>query len=358
MALLRFPISNYDFGLADLRTDFRAPRGTKFKGFALDHIIFRCSDIEWILRKQMVRVKVPPAIRTAAQGTHSIPFPKTKREFNGHAFLEIKSTALPRAEAIHDAEDICWLLQIARGARVRMGRVTTSTSRATRGNISRHDGFSPIKNQGDGELKRFMESAWPIFREDPRWWKVTADWYAWACCASTIEVSGLIFSMLLDRITGHILKREKYPRQIDPALDGHLKQNSDDRAQLESEITAVFQGRTNFWDPGRSTALLDIVGQWNREPSYVKKIALAFEKEGLEQPTKKLLKNRHSLAHIGELPSNAGPPGDYFSDIMDVVTRLLLRTLSYTGPYFVTGKGMQILPPKTISKPLPIAKEA
>jgi len=100
-----------------------------------------------------------------------------------------------------------------------------------------------------------------------------------------------------------------------------------------------------LWPEEQTQSLLNTVQQWNRSPSYRNQIRLAFERYHLEPPPARLLENRHSLAHGGMLSSRTSDPGNYLSEIIGTVVRLLLRMLNYSGSYFVLSQGVATLPP-------------
>jgi hypothetical protein len=145
--------------------------------------------------------------------------------------------------------------------------------------------------------------------------------------------------MLLERIAKFLLKNQKFPKQIDEALDEKLDPEID--AKDGALITALEEALgtvTSKWSRERSVELVKVIKQWNREPSYAATIKIIFDQLGLQPPSGKLLANRNSLAHGGDLKSYA-EPSEYYKQITELVTSLLLKIFGYSGPYFVLGVG-------------------
>jgi len=322
--------------------------------FVRDHIPFTCGGRQWRLRRLYAigerLVSAPQGFRLKA-GDPGISFADSP-----HAALETEAELSLRPDLDSVATDLCWILQMARGSQLRWTEVRVEEGTTTQFLQSRPnsrlpiwDGGSPIKNSSDGALRIFLESAWPIFQAQRDWWRITSDWFAWAHATATIEVSGLICSMLLERTTEFIVCEMNLPRQIDPALDPVLAVDTPARAALATEMTALWRRYSTLWPDQQSQSLINTVQQWNNSPSYQNQIRLAFQRYHLEPPPSSLLANRHSLAHDGMLSSRTQDPGRYLSDIIGTVVGLILRMLNYSGNYFVLGRGEATLPPLPVS---------
>ncbi|HEY5704168.1 MAG TPA: hypothetical protein VIS96_01185 [Terrimicrobiaceae bacterium] len=165
----------------------------------------------------------------------------------------------------------------------------------------------PIPNEGSGELKTFIETAYTVYKADPQWWRVTLDWFAFALENPIVEVAGLIHSILLDRLTSKEFYKSDCPAQIDAHLPIVLKSGSQERIKIEASLTEIFRAVAPGWTPERSHDISEAVIRWNNEPKYKLKIAAVFDNLGLPRPDNKTLANRGRLAHAGELWANADP---------------------------------------------------
>lgn len=345
--ILQFVIPNVDFGLADRGTSIPVMSAQFGAGKALrmDHCVIQIGDANWILRQLYVRGDD----LVIAEELSSF---KDIQESRFWA-LEIPVDQMTESDAKACAEDICWLLCLAAGSRVMWNSIrirTAAGSQMLQRNSSAvalnpNTSCQPIRNWGDQKLKRYLESAWPIYQEDPEWWKVTLNWFAILHENYTIEVGGVICSMLFDRISRFRLKGVTFEKQIDKDLDEKLgKRNSESWTSAGEEITKAVATFCNDWKSVQSDALLDKIREWNNEPSYSKKIDKALDGLPVEKPGKELIGPRHLLVHDGrlELKGDMTPMG-YFSGVLKLVTSILLAMLNYRGAYFVLGLGEQQL---------------
>ena len=145
--------------------------------------------------------------------------------------------------------------------------------------------------------------------------------------------------MLLERIADFLLRKQKFAKQIDEALDEKL--DPEIAAEDGALIAALEQALgtvTSKWTRDRSVALLREIKRWNKVPSYAAMIKTILDPLGLPSPSGKFLQNRNSLAHYGELKSYADP-SEYHKQITELVTSLLLKIFGYSGRYFVLGVG-------------------
>jgi len=348
-ALHEFHLPNVAVGLADLMTEASwqvegeaNPRTTSIR----DRIEFCVAGIPWTLRRLVLwdDSLFPADVlfgKLIAEGRIS-----EARSLTDHCVLQTPAQNLKQDEAESVATDIAWLLQLALGQRVKWTHYGVrdgeqfSVCRAVSVNVPEKPGHHrPISNYADGALKRFMENGFPAIQNDLVWWRITLDWFALAYDASVIQVTGLICSMLLERATRFLLKSHGFAKQIDESLTLRLKANSAERIALAETVTKFFREVTDQWSPQRTESLLNTIQNWNDEPSYGGKIKIAFEEYvGLESPPNRLLDNRSSLAHNGELKSGCNA-GEYYAQITEIITALLLKMVGYTGKYYVLGVG-------------------
>lgn len=341
-----FLLFNVDFGLGDQRTVWRRRDG--HEGMAVDKIAFQIEGRAWLLRKcvdydgDLVPIDVAAALAFAA---NRLP---TAMPMLPQCVLQVPIEGFDEESASQTADDICWLLRLALGRKVAWSRrgirngvhLEGANSREVQISTSGVGGHT-LSNFSDQTFKRFLERAHPIYVKHPDWWHVTLDWFAFAQQTQTIQVTGLIASMLLDRVTKWTLAEYKFPKQIDETLKTDLEPGGIERKALEAKLDALLKAEISpKWN--KTSALVDKVRDWNDQPSYPKKIATSFDKVHLPVPAKDVLDNRHTLAHEGELKSGVDAL-KYFSDITDVITALLLKLLGYSGKYYVLGKGERIL---------------
>lgn len=349
----QFIIPNADFGLPDHETlrplppdaQDRYPGMKVSHGWAKDHCQFTLKGVVWTLRSLF---RVDDDLMSVGK----IPSDHKLGESDYWA-LEVSSDDLPEADAQAVATDICWILGLAAANRVMWNTMRVVSPDDTRLVLRRSIALAPrakgsssvIANFGDGKLQRFMEAAYPVFLQDEDWWKVTLNWYVLVHENYTIELGGVICSMLFDRISNFRLRNEKFPKQIDPALDKKLgKRKSESWEKARSALGGAVSQFCDNWNTDRSDALLDKIREWNNQPSYPRKIAKALEGLPIPEPDKNLVGPRHRLLHNGQLDLHGIGPVEYFSGIIDLVTSMLLAMMGYSGPYFVVGKEGQILP--------------
>jgi hypothetical protein len=100
--------------------------------------------------------------------------------------------------------------------------------------------------------------------------------------------------------------------------------------------------------------------EWNNQPSYMKKIEVAFQQVGLRAPSRDLLKKRHRLAHEGSLNLPSTEAIDFYLDLNRQVLVLLFAMLGYRGEFLSLGRGKSLVadfaletPPSPTSTPSP-----
>lgn len=351
--LFEFFLPNVDFGTGDLFTEltFERPGDTPATMKIRDKIDFELAGVQWTLRPAyawdggMLPADAALNQKVAQHRQHES---LTKLP---HCYLQVSQSQLSKEQASEMADDISWLLQGALGQKVGWDELRVRCAGAAEATLLQQRAVaiattvshnSPISNQGDGSLKRFLENAYPIFLQKPQWWRITLDWFAQAYETPVIQVTGLIFSMLLDRMTTFLLKGVAFEKQIDATLEAKLKEGAPERLALADTLDASLKALTAKWTPARTNAIIEKVSEWNDQPSYPAKIKRVFQDKGLPVPDGAILVHRHTLAHNGEL-KNGTEPGEYFRKITDIGTTLILKTLGYTGPYFALGTGQQTL---------------
>jgi len=165
-----------------------------------------------------------------------------------------------------DAEAITYLLQLALAQKVswyefglrEAGEFAFKQARRVQTPI--HLNSIPLfYNSSNGQIRKYLESSYSVFQKDPEWWKVTLDWFAFGCENRVVEVSGLIFSMLLERATRWMDKDTVIPPQISASLRSSLSDKGK-RNELAGKIKAFFQGEVaTEWDDSRNQMLLKLL---------------------------------------------------------------------------------------------------
>lgn len=337
-----FVLPNVDYGISDLMTtdplDWKD--GTQLRTQFEDRCEFIVEGIVWTLRKlYAVGDKLIPGDIMVSRNL--------KGERTTHAMLHVPANSICLESAEQTADDIGWLLELALAQRVswfqsqsRLGTASTLLRRRGVPLASEPNKNSPLRNLRDGKIKTFIESAFPIFRRDPQWWRVTLNWYAIAHENAVIEVSGAIFSILLDRVSGFLLRGAVFEKQIDKSLDENLGgKNSDKWKTACAAITETVRRFCPAWTEDRSASLLREIRRWNDTPSYANKIRTALKDLPVQEPDRRFTDPRHVLLHEGELRVDGISTRDYYLGINELITTLLLATLEYRGSFYLLGVG-------------------
>ena len=331
------------FGQGDYPTRVETDRGRYSQTF--DHIKLEVGGIEWILRHL---IEIDGTLYPADEAVR-VQQDAGVRKFNlnasAHVALQVRADSIERAPAETLAADICWLLHLALAQRVLWAELKIRSGRKARFLCSRAfalpkktSGSKPLRNWVDGLIKTYIEAAYEVFKVDPDWWRETLNWYSITCEHSTVESSGMILSVILDRLSSHLLKNIEHPKQIGDDLAAVLDRKAR-KKELCKSIQTVMEGFSVRWDEGRTNALVGKIKEWNNQPPYAKKIAVAFEQVGLKAPSPDLLNKRHSLAHEGCLDLPSQEALDFYLDLNRQVLVLLLAMLGYRGKFFSLGRG-------------------
>jgi hypothetical protein len=340
--LFEFVVPHVNFGPGDWVSGFRAPDG---RNRAVDdHVIFTVAGVDWTLRKMFTHNQrlVPARVAFECQAAeNSEPL---RSIFSGHVALQVATNQTEQESAESTAEQLCWLLCLAMGQRVAWSQLWTRTGKLERflkrkpaALPTAPSAMRPLTNQ-NGELKHFLEVAHPIYVKRNDWWAETLKWYAVACDSGTVETSAMIFSMLLDRVGSFVLEEHVVPRQIGSDLSSNLE-TSVQRKNLTDSLHEVMKTYSSGWDEARSARLVATILEWNKAPSYPKKIAMACRLIGLNAPPEYLVKPRNTLLHGGALTGINVDILKYYNDAHRFITALLFKLLGYEGDFFCPGHG-------------------
>lgn len=339
-----FHIPRVNIGLADEVT--HAANGA----FARDTIQFELQGRIWRLRRPLKKgeslLPADTAFHEAQAKGESF-----KIDLNSdHAILEVSTDGISLEEAGTTADDIGWLLGMAFGQRVTWSEVGVRKNhhrRILRGRSitlpAKASRFQPLSNQAGREVAIFLEQAYPVFIKDRQWWMFTLHWFALAYESTTVEVSGMIHSMLLDRISSWILDGHEFEKQIGMDL-GECLSDSVRRSELSKELNDLMQRFAAKWTPARTEALVGTIKGWNNSPPYKKKIATAFGLIGLKPPPPVVTDARHTLMHTGSLPElDHDYIVNYDREVHLSIVILLLTIFGHDGMFFARDRGMLLI---------------
>lgn len=345
-----FTLPRVNIGLPDDSTIHPpgAPFGSPGSQFVRDIVPFSVGSATWQLRQLVLYSDNFLPADTACHRASRERGKLDCRSQAKHAILQVPTASINQSDAEDIASDLGWLLGLAFGQRVtwnQLGIRRNHQWQLLKGRSvslpERSSGAQPLANGGEGELKGFIETAYSIYSNDRGWWKFTLHWFALACEISTVEVSAMIFSMLLDRVSSKILEGYDFGKLIGTDLAACLSSKECKNA-LQRNLTSLLQQSAAGWTDERSINLLNTIRDWNDKPSYPKKITTAFARLGLVPPPKSVLNARHTLMHGGQLPTpQAADISNYHYDIHQSIVLLLFSMLGYKESIFLLGRGIR-----------------
>ncbi|MFO0915929.1 MAG: hypothetical protein U0795_23420 [Pirellulales bacterium] len=203
-------------------------------------------------------------------------------------------------------------------------------------------GSPTIDNWEGGNLKGFMEVASARLHEDREWWSVSIGLLMQARGSKYLEVKCSLLNTLLDRLTTRILGEATEP-EIDAALPAKL-----DDKDFRTTLHFILASLAPKWERSRTGDLIGKIKEWNKSPSFPKKIVRSCEKLKIPPMSGKKLGFRHVLIHDGEMHSDLKSPDErfqYFCELEALVLLLMCRMFGFEGHIF-----LQVAPPD--SKPV------
>ena len=330
-AVYEFILPDVNFGAADSRTIVGTPPR---EGFVLDKIEFSLSGLVWTLRHLYdhgAELLSAESLHVRAQAGEKIgPF-----KVHVDCALQVTIDEGRVEEAGATADRICTLLSVPLAQEIRwtmLRRVTTGTPSLIRERAVRvawtANGERPLPNDGRGRIKKFIETADPIFCADVEWWQETVGWYVESRASSIVQIRGLLSSIILERAANFLFKGQPIPEQI---AAGVGKKLDDNEADLISKLDTLFRVElTAAWLSERSKALIGVLKGWNSSRPFKAKVGEAFKRMRLKPPSSDILKPRDSLAHKGEIDLEDHEFATYHREISDAASSLLLAMLGYS----------------------------
>jgi hypothetical protein len=325
-----FGLTNVKLWLGDERTEIPLPPGldpkTHRPGWTRNKIRFNVAGREWQLIDEMFSkwtgTQKPDVYRPLLTASLS---------------TAIRDEAeIPELEML--ADDVCNLLSLALAHKVSWySRVVTDDTEQRISErcravlihpFNRGSGSSPINNYDTGAIRKFLETAYPVYSKDPAWWRVTLPLFLEEQMINVLEIKSSLLSILADRTSTKALKGPKLAAQIDPGLD----QIADDK-NFRSELNVVLSKLSPQWTENRTGELIKTIKMWNAIPSFPNKIRLACEALKIKPPNPALLKPRHKLLHLGELDVT-GDPVEFWKEFECLVLLMVLTMLGYTGLFY------------------------
>lgn len=275
-----------------------------------------------------VSVAAAVAQRTAAQQSCA------ELPFSNISALEITGEGLDQIVTGRIADEISWVLSLALGQTVSwtVGRFQHDGQQPTTQvrNVRRPSAVAPqppLKNNGAGRLRDFLQAGHANFVKDREWWRLSLDWWVQMHQSPNTHIVGLLASILLERAGDFHLAGMDWSDQIDAGVDAYLtKKNC---KLLASELDDFFKAKlTAKWETHRSVAVIGMIKGWNNSLSYKAKVTKACGELGVPVPPKVWLDTRNDLAHQGELSETIESLAKYHGEVRQTVTALLLKLLT------------------------------
>lgn len=348
-ACYEFVILNVNIGVTDLLTLRLAPATGEMIQFFRDTIKIETEGRLWLLRHPIdYKNNLVPADSVFGNASSD---ERIEVDFNlKNAILQTPIDGMEREEAMARADELTTLLSFCFGQNVvwhemgiRRQHVYQVLIQRTVTISSKASGSPPISNNGDGNLQRFFDGAWPVYCEDKTWWRYTIRWFTIACEAHIVEVSGIIFSMLMERISKKVVSKiSDLPEwQIGQDLADAMR-IKETQERIISSLSDVMRPYAQSWNDERSRSLLNTIKGWNSRGSYKSDILAACSFLKLTPPSGVVTKSRDDLMHAGmlkqDLSGNHTALSRYDCDVHEIVQVMLLAMFGYQGHTFVPGK--------------------
>ncbi len=324
-----FTLTNVKLWIGDEKTILPLPPGADpekyIPGWTLNKIRFLAAGREWILTDELYekwrskdkpdesRTLLTATLRTTVKDKTEIPI------VQGHAneLTDLLSLALGR--------EVSWYSCTVTDAR---GKFVSENARSILGRPFNRGGSAAVDNYEFASLKRFLETAYPIYAQNSAWWRTTLALFLEVQTNPILDIKSVLLSTLSDRISSAVLKGKKLGAQIDENLD----KIADDQA-FQAELNTVLMKLSPKWTKQRTEAFVRTIKGWNSAPSFPNKVILACKELKLNPPNPDLLKPRHKLLHTGELEVE-GDVLSFWKDFECLILLMILVMVGYSGLFY------------------------
>lgn len=271
-------------------------------GCSLDTISFRINGEEWT-------IKTPVAV-----GDGVVPVEKAKSKF----VCDEDKVLIQAPVNIYDFKEFCCISEnIATILSIGVGSVAhiEQFSKRTRTNERilyklQSSSRRPMGSWGalrqtiqDGIIRRYLEAAYPVYCNDPKWWNITAHWYTNLTMCGEIDGGNFYMALLFDRIY-HYLK-EKEPDSINEWLQNYTV-IAGKRKKNRKRQKIVFRQKLDY-------------------------LAYRFK---VDMPAKQFKEIRNNLVHEGEPDLNYPHNMQVHEACLNALTSILLQMLNYNGGFY------------------------
>ncbi len=331
-----FELTNFRVHMCDEKTispvPGDAPKGT-LPGWKRNLISFDLPDRQWTL----IDYTIPDRpTRDEIEGSTLI---------SGELFTEIKPHD-NLDEILETVDILCMLLSFALGRGIAAPdcykqsdeNVTFVRSRSMRMDLYADGGYALIENSRKGQLRSFLECAYPIVLKKKGWWLKTLDFSIQARMSVFLEIQASLSNVLLDRIAA-FYPENRVGGEIDETLDEVIND-----PQFKRQITELIEEYCAGWTQKRTEEyIIQHLANCNKRPSFANGIKRVHRLNNLEEPKGKFLSQRHKLLHEGDLTDGDDDAAKYVNQLFAMTGRLLLKMLGYSGRYYDISSGAYAL---------------
>lgn len=320
--------ANWTFGLTNVRLSDgdlirRQSGNTHFK---LKTVKFRFSGRDWVL---IDLCPLNPKATSNVEYIEAIPTGRLETPFVSYE---------ERDSVSQNADDIATLLCLATGRDIRWFTREIIGLNSQEFHWYKQSVFAqpftksaspPIDNGDKTVLKGFLEAVSEALERDRAWFYTTLDYFLYARLSRALQVRCTILNLLLDRVSTKIVESQRQ-YEIHPDLEQAVEGE-----QFKASLGTVLK-TVPGWNDERTKALVAVMKQWNKTPSFPNAVRRACKLFNLPEPDPRLINTRHKLMHVGELtPGIKGMTGwAYDVEVEAVVLMLLLKILGYNGVFY------------------------
>ncbi len=325
----QYKLTNIKLNLGDEKSLYPLPQGADPnktpRGWTLNKLRFVMGGREWVLTDDFMnkwrKDDAPDAALPLVTAT-----------------LTTTAQAADTEEAVSEiAGDIELLLTLALGRDVQsvsrsridnQGNTIETLHRSVVVHPFNQAGHPVVDNWTPGTLNPFLEAASNIVAADRKWWRRTLKFYFSVQINKYIEVKSILLNILGNRIAER-LAHEDGSSEIDPNLSSRLK----DKA-IKEALHQVLSQLSPKWDDARTALVIATITNWNAVPSFAESIQRTCRQMRIPEPTKKFLRTRNKLIHVGELEPPDGDISAYWVELEWLVLATILRLLGYSGEMY------------------------